>query len=109
LNYIETGNQNSATKNINYRITHLNDAVPQLPPPKAQDTFHQSPKYWINATTNVAVTSASKVLKCNSIAIEKAYCNAAQTRTDDAAHGWYFNNISACHFTALIWPIEVFA
>lgn len=77
----------------NYRVTHLNDAVPQLPP-----TWfgykHVSPEYYISADTgkNVSLSSITALP-----GFENAMGNYQWNRMSVNAHGWYFNPVSACY------------
>jgi hypothetical protein len=77
----------------NYRVTHLNDAVPQLPP-MWFGYQHISPEYYISADTgkNVSLTNIT-VLP----GYENPLGNYQWNRMSVNAHGWYFNPISACY------------
>jgi len=78
----------------NYRITHFNDPVPNVPP-IIMDFAHVSPEYYINKKNNdhvgvgdIQIFEGGKNLKGN----------AAWLVTDILAHLWYFNGISKCVF-----------
>lgn len=71
----------------NYRVTHLNDPVPRLPP-VSFGYQHVDTEYYISSANNVVVTE-SDVLTCE--------CNEDFVVLDIAAHAWYFGAISACY------------
>jgi hypothetical protein len=75
------------TNGATYRITHLNDPVPRLPP--ADFGFqHVEPEYYISSANDVAVT-VSDIQTCD--------CNENWVALDINAHGWYFAEIGACY------------
>jgi hypothetical protein len=77
----------------NYRVTHLNDAVPQLPP-QWFGYKHISPEYYISSETgkNVSLTNITTLPD-----FESHMGNYQWNRMSINAHGWYFNPISACY------------
>lgn len=77
-----------------YRITHLDDAVPRLPP-ILLGFHHTSPEYWLytgNATTVDYTISDMKICE----GISNTTCNAGQSTLDFSAHSYYFEHTSAC-------------
>lgn len=88
-NYIT--NQN---KGGNFRVTHYDDPVPRLPP-LAFGFVHISPEYYIKTGNGVTVTAGDVTELTGSI---NPFGNTGNSKSLDdlAAHGWYFNNISAC-------------
>lgn len=80
----------------NYRMTHENDPVPQLPPTWIGYT-HTSPEYWLtNGTDTTDVYGADEVVICEGIG--NAECNAGTglIPIDGTAHNHYLGNITAC-------------
>jgi hypothetical protein len=79
----------------NYRVTHLNDPVPHLPP-ESFGFRHTSPEYYITSPNNATVT-ANDITVCNGIS--NSDCNGSWSLldTDVKAHGWYFNGITGCY------------
>ncbi|KAI1338980.1 alpha/beta-hydrolase [Xylariaceae sp. FL0016] len=77
-----------------YRVTHLDDPVPRLPP-IILNYRHTSPEYWLsdgNATTTDYTAADIKV--CDGYA--NTACNAGTSGLDTDAHTYYFEDISAC-------------
>ncbi|KAF2709530.1 alpha/beta-hydrolase [Pleomassaria siparia CBS 279.74] len=82
----------------NYRVTHWNDAVPQLPPVWF-DYAHVSPEYYINKPNNEQV-------KASDIHVYTGFQNwwgdmifdgnGGWVSPDISAHLWYFNKIAQC-------------
>lgn len=77
----------------NYRVTHLNDAVPQVPP-QWFGYKHISPEYYISSDTgkNVSVSNITALPD-----FESHFGNYQWNRMSINAHGWYFNPVSACY------------
>ena len=88
-NYIT--NQN---KGGNFRITHYDDPVPRLPP-LVLGYVHISPEFYISTGNEVPVTANDITELTGSINLAGNTGNIG-SGTDLTAHGWYFNNISAC-------------
>ncbi len=88
-NYITTQN-----KGGNFRVTHYDDPVPRLPP-LALGFVHISPEYYIKTGNGIAVTAADVTELTGSVNFLGNTGNL-KSLDDIAAHGWYFNNISAC-------------
>lgn len=88
-NYITTQN-----KGWNFRVTHYDDPVPRLPP-LALGFVHISPEYYIKTGNGIAVTAADVTELTGSVNFLGNTGNL-KSLDDIAAHGWYFNNISAC-------------
>lgn len=78
----------------NSRVTHYDDPVPRLPP-LVLGFVHISPEYYIKTGNGVAVTAGDVSELTGSINL---FGNTGNLKSLDdlAAHGWYFNNISAC-------------
>lgn len=82
------------TKGGNYRITHLNDAVPKLPP-IVLGYRHITPEYWLSDGTDITDDyNISDIKICTGIA--NVNCNAGQLGYDILAHQHYFGPIAAC-------------
>jgi hypothetical protein len=80
----------------NYRMTHENDPVPQLPPAWI-GYQHTSPEYWFATganTTNLYVTD--EILVCEGIENEECNAGMGLVPIDGTAHNHYLGNISAC-------------
>ena len=80
----------------NYRITHLNDLVPNLPG-YSFDYCHISPQYWIKSAAGAPVNSSD--IEVSSGIEDKSvdyYSLLEIFETSFAAHTWYFNDITAC-------------
>ncbi|ETS80671.1 hypothetical protein PFICI_08200 [Pestalotiopsis fici W106-1] len=77
-----------------YRVTHLDDPVPRLPP-IILNYRHTSPEYWLSdGTANTTEYTASDIKVCEGYA--SLSCNAGTTGFDTTAHGYYFGDISGC-------------
>ncbi|EPE10300.1 lipase [Ophiostoma piceae UAMH 11346] len=94
-----------------YRITHMDDPVPQLPPSDVLNYFHTSPEFWLS-NAGVAATSTepgyfegkidyavSDVKICTGY--ESYSCNAGDPSLNVAAHLSYFEPISGCNSDVL--------
>lgn len=88
----------SAQPGGNYRVTHWNDLVPQLPPVWL-GYAHISPEYYIKKANNKAVAASDVQVYTgytnwwgNAIFVG----NGGWLTPDIGAHLWYFNNIVAC-------------
>ncbi|OCK81543.1 alpha/beta-hydrolase [Lepidopterella palustris CBS 459.81] len=77
----------------NYRVTHLNDPVPRLPP-MALGWRHVSPEYFISSANGVAVTENDVA---EFVGDSETLGNAGQDSVDVNAHRWYFGNMTACY------------
>ncbi|PYH48501.1 lipase family protein [Aspergillus saccharolyticus JOP 1030-1] len=76
----------------NFRVTHLNDVVPRLPP-RSVGYSQPSPEYWITSQTGVAVTSSDiEIIQ----GVDSTAGNAGQAITSVLAHLWYFISIGTC-------------
>lgn len=86
------------TQNNNYRFTHTDDPVPQLPT-LSMGYVHISPEYWITAPNNATVHESDvEVLQG-----EVNWHGNTGTGVPDvpnlnhtSAHHWYFEEIDAC-------------
>ncbi|KAE9978070.1 hypothetical protein EG328_001690 [Venturia inaequalis] len=74
-------------KGANYRLTHLNDPVPRLPP-RSFGFEHVDTEYYISSAYGAVVTVAD-VAVCD--------CNDDWVALDIQAHAWYFGRISVCY------------
>lgn len=77
-----------------YRVTHLDDPVPRLPP-IALGFVHVSPEYYISSGNTVPPTPADITQYTGSINLQGNTGNNALKLTL-TAHGFYFNEIGAC-------------
>jgi hypothetical protein len=77
-----------------YRLTHINDAVPKLPP-MFLGYRHTTPEYWLStgASTTVDYT-VSDIKVCEGTA--SVGCNAGTLGLDIDAHGYYLHQVGAC-------------
>ena len=77
-----------------FRITHLNDPVPKLPP-ILLGFRHVSPEYWLSTgTASTSVYTPADVKVCEGTASVK--CNAGTLSLDINAHLTYLGPIQAC-------------
>lgn len=76
----------------NYRITHWNDPVPNLPL-IVMKYAHISPEYYINKKNLQSVGAADIKVYTGNINLQG---NAAWLLKDIGAHLWYFNSIAQC-------------
>ncbi|KAK8136253.1 triacylglycerol lipase precursor [Apiospora sp. TS-2023a] len=77
-----------------YRVTHLADPVPRLPPIFA-NYRHTSPEYWLSTgDANTIDYTAADIKVCDGYA--NIQCNAGQLGLDIDAHGNYFEKIATC-------------
>ena len=80
----------------NYRMTHVNDPVPQIPPTWI-GYEHTSPEYWLsdgNDTTNDY--EVSDVIVCEGIGSSGCNAGTGLIPLDGTAHNHYLGNITAC-------------
>lgn len=77
-----------------YRVTHIDDPVPRLPP-MFLGYRHTSPEYWLStgSTTTVDYTVAD-IKVCEGDASTK--CNGGTFGLNVDAHKYYFSRTSAC-------------
>jgi hypothetical protein len=80
----------------NYRVTHQNDLVPNLPG-YSFDYRHISPQYWITSPIGASVTT-SDVQVSSGIEDEDGdyYSSLEIFETSNAVHSWYFGHIDVC-------------
>ncbi|KAI1643134.1 alpha/beta-hydrolase [Daldinia loculata] len=77
-----------------FRVTHLDDPVPRLPP-IAVDYRHTSPEFWISdESDNSTINAASDIKVCEGFA--NTDCNGGTDGLNIFAHLLYFDNISGC-------------
>ena len=81
-------------KGSNFRTTHYDDPVPRLPP-LILGFVHISPEYYISTGNEIPVTANDITELTGSVNFLGNTGNLGSV-TDLTAHGWYFNNISAC-------------
>ncbi|KAL9047412.1 MAG: hypothetical protein Q9214_000003 [Letrouitia sp. 1 TL-2023] len=77
----------------NFRVTHLNDPVPRLPP-IALGFVHISPEYYISTGNNIVPTANDITKYTGSINLSGNTGN--KPGLDLSAHGWYFSQVGAC-------------
>ncbi|KAI2463382.1 alpha/beta-hydrolase [Annulohypoxylon bovei var. microspora] len=91
----------TAQAGAEYRVTHLDDPVPRLPP-IVLDYRHTSPEYWLSTgTANTTSYAAADIDVCDGFANTK--CNAGTGGLDIDAHLNYFEPISGCGASGLSW------
>ncbi|KAH7033437.1 lipase [Microdochium trichocladiopsis] len=79
---------------VEYRITHLTDPVPRLPP-IFLGYHHISPEYWLsNGIANTTDYSPADIKICEGTA--SVQCNAGGLGFDPDAHNYYLGHITAC-------------
>lgn len=95
-----------SSSSSNYRVTHMDDPVPQLPPIVLFGYYHTSPEYWLSDAGVAAVSTetgyfegkidyaVSDIKICTGYSSHK--CNAGEPSLDIAAHLSYFQPISGC-------------
>ena len=84
-----------------WRVTHLDDPVPRLPP-IVLDYYHTSPEYWLDDGTADTVTyGVGDIEVCPGIA--NISCNAGTGGFDIEAHLHYFEDIAGCAPPTLEW------
>ncbi|OTB06123.1 hypothetical protein M426DRAFT_118614 [Hypoxylon sp. CI-4A] len=77
-----------------YRVTHLDDPVPRLPP-IVVGYAHTSPEYWLSdGDANTTAYAAADIQVCEGD--ENTDCNGGTDGLDTDAHVFYFVHISAC-------------
>ncbi|KAI1632824.1 lipase [Biscogniauxia mediterranea] len=77
-----------------YRVTHLDDPVPRLPP-LFLGYRHTSPEYWLSGGAfNATTYTPDQVTVCDGYA--NTDCNAGTKGLDTEAHSYYFGPIGAC-------------
>jgi Lipase (class 3) len=77
-----------------FRITHLDDPVPRLPP-MLLSYRHTSPEFWLATGDADSVSfTPDDIRVC--LGIANSSCNAATSGLDITAHRFYLGPISAC-------------
>ncbi|OTA67853.1 lipase [Hypoxylon sp. EC38] len=77
-----------------YRVTHLDDPVPRLPP-IILNYRHTSPEYWLSSgDANKTDFTTSDIKVCEGFA--NTDCNGGTGGLDVDAHVFYFEHISGC-------------
>ncbi|RYO78272.1 hypothetical protein DL766_007602 [Monosporascus sp. MC13-8B] len=90
---------------LEYRITHLSDPVPRLPP-ILLNYRHTSPEYWFHTSkSNTTEYTAADAKVCEGHASVR--CNAGTFGLDIDAHLHYFQDISACSKGGIEWRRDV--
>lgn len=80
----------------NYRVTHLNDLVPNLPG-YSFDYRHVSTQYWITSSISAPVTTSDIQVSSGIEDKDGDYYDLFQIlETSNAVHSWYFGNIDVC-------------
>jgi hypothetical protein len=83
-------------KGVNYRMTHENDPVSQLPPTWI-GYEHTSPEYWLtNGTDATDVYEASDVVVCEGVGNEECNAGTGLVPIDGTAHDHCLGVITAC-------------
>jgi predicted lipase len=77
----------------NYRVTHLNDPVPRLPP-ISFNFVHVSPEYYVDQSNFKAVSASDISVYTGNVNYNG---NTAWIVTDVIAHTWYFGDIALCY------------
>ncbi len=77
-----------------YRLTHLDDPVPRLPP-LIFSYRHTSPEYWMFDQTATTTTYGPGDIKA-CLGSANVDCNASMSGLDINAHLYYFEHISGC-------------
>jgi predicted lipase len=95
-NYVSSTSQGSI-----YRITHLNDPVPQLPPGGSiawlTNYYHTTPEYWLSDGTATTVNyGISDIKVCEGINTQGCAESVFMWDCDVFSHGYYFDSISSC-------------
>ena len=84
----------TSQKGREYRITHLDDIVPKLPP-MILGYRHTSPEYWLYTGEDTTVDYGVEDIKvCEGTASLK--CNGGTLGFGDDAHGYYFQKMGGC-------------
>ncbi|KAI1497587.1 lipase [Biscogniauxia marginata] len=84
----------TAQAGAEYRVTHLDDPVPRLPP-LFLGYRHTSPEYWLSGgAANATTYTAAEVTVCEGYA--NTDCNGGTKGLDTDAHSAYFGPIGAC-------------
>lgn len=79
---------------LHYRVTHLDDMVPRLPP-LMLGYRHAGIEYWLwNGTAKTTAYTAADVKICTGDANED--CNGGQHGHDSTAHAYYLEKMSGC-------------
>ncbi|KAL1876894.1 hypothetical protein VTK73DRAFT_9047 [Phialemonium thermophilum] len=92
--FVASQNSTGSIRGAGYRVTHLADPVPRLPP-LCFGFQHLSPEYWL--ATGTATTTdydVADVVVCDGPACRS--CNAGTDGLDVMAHMFYFESISGC-------------
>ncbi|KAL2833185.1 mono and diacylglycerol lipase [Aspergillus pseudoustus] len=86
-------------QNNNYRFTHTNDPVPQLPT-LSMGYVHVSPEYWITAPDNATVRESEVEVLDGAVNWNGNTGTATVPDVPDVAefdaHHWYFEEVDAC-------------
>lgn len=92
----------TAQEGAEYRVTHLADPIPRLPP-MIFGYFHTSPEHWLSTGDSETIEyGTGDIQVCEGIA--NTDCNAGQdVGLDIQAHLHYFLPISACGGFPLLW------
>jgi len=80
----------------NYRVTHVNDPVPQIPP-MWLGYYHLSPEYWLAGGTDVTNEyAAGDVVVCEGVGNRGCNIGTGVVPIDGTAHDHYLGDIGAC-------------
>lgn len=84
----------TAQPGADYRVTHLDDPVPKLPPIWL-GYRHTSPEYWLSTgNSSTAVYNTTEIEVC--VGNANVSCNAGTGGFDIDAHNTYFGPIQVC-------------
>jgi hypothetical protein len=95
-NYVSSTAQGST-----YRVTHLSDPVPHLPPGANMawltNYYHTTPEYWLSDGSYSTVDYGLADIKvCEGINTQDCAGSVQMWECDILAHGFYFQAISSC-------------
>lgn len=80
----------------NYRMTHYNDPVPQIPP-EWVDYEHTSPEYWLATGPDTREEySVQDIIVCEGIGNDSCNAGTGLIPTDGTSHSYYLGQIDVC-------------
>lgn len=86
----------TAQEAVNYRMTHENDPVPQIPP-SLVGYEHTSPEYWLtNGTATTDVYEKEDVVVCDGVGSDGCNAGTGLIPISGDAHNHYLGVITAC-------------
>ncbi|KAI6371238.1 hypothetical protein MCOR25_004010 [Pyricularia grisea] len=88
------------TGNVEYRVTHIDDPVPRLPP-IFLGYRHVTPEYWLNGGSSSTINyTVADIKVCEGFA--NINCNGGSLGLDTDAHLYYLTNMLACGSDKLV-------